>query len=280
MKNIFLTAFAVLCFTLNGNAQDFQGKAIYEIRMTQAPDFGGRDLSDAQKKEFTERMKSGIEKSYTLSFDRTSSYYEENEKLEAPGGGGGGRGFRFGGGEEAGKLYKNIKDKKYVKQIEMYSKLFLIEDDLKTPEWKMGAETKKIGNYTAYKATLTTAIDTTGAGEMARIFSRNRNGQGSTPREIPTEKTVTAWYTLDIPVSLGPAEYWGLPGLILEIEQDRSILVCSKIVMNATDIVEVEAPSKGKSINQEDFDELMAKKRMEMMQNFQGRGGRGGGGRR
>lgn len=279
MKTIILTVFTVVCLAFTTNAQEFQGKAIYEIRMTQAPDFGGRDLSDAQKKEFTERMKSSMEKSYTLSFNRSASYYEENEKLEAPGGGGGFR-FRFGGGEEAGKLYKNIKDKKYVKQIEMYSKLFLIEDDLKTPEWQMGAETKKIGNYTAYKATLTTAIDTTGSGQLARMFSRNRNGQGGAAREIPTEKTVTAWYTLDIPVSLGPAEYWGLPGLILEIEQGNSVLVCSKIVMNAADIVEVKAPEKGKSINQKDFDELMAKKRVEMLQNFQGRGGRGGGGGR
>lgn len=276
MKTIFLTVFAVLCFALNSNAQDFQGKAIYEIRMTQAPDFGGRDLSDAQKKQFTERMKSGMEKSYTLTFNRTASYYEENEKLEAPGGGG--FRFRFGGGEEAGKFYKNIKDQNYTKQIEMYSKLFLIKDELKTPEWKMEAETKKIGNYTAYKATLTTPIDTTGAGEMARMFSRNRNGQSGTPREIPTEKTVVAWYTLDIPVSQGPAEYWGLPGLILEIEQERSTLVCSKIIMNATDVVEVKAPEKGKDINQKDFDELMAKKRLEMMQNFRGRG-QGGRGR-
>ena len=27
---------------------------------------------------------------------------------------------------------------------------------------------------------------------------------------------IEAWYTLQIPLKQGPAEYWGLPGLILE----------------------------------------------------------------
>ncbi|SFW44524.1 GLPGLI family protein [Cellulophaga fucicola] len=275
MKNIFLAIFTLVCIMHTGTAQDFQGKAIYETKVTGTQDFGGRDMPEARKKEIMERMKSAMEKTYILTFNRTESYYVEDEKLEAPGGGGPGW-LRFVGSGTTGKYYKNIKDQTYTNQIEMYSKNFLIKDELKKPDWKMGSETKKIGNYTAYKATLTTPIDTTGMGAMSKMF--RRGGNANRPeRKIPTEKTVVAWYTLDIPISQGPAEYWGLPGLILEVEQENSTLVCSKIIMNAEDVVEVKAPEKGKDINQADFDALMLKKRQEMMQNFQqrGRGGRG-----
>lgn len=278
-KHLFLFA-AFLSVIVPSLAQDFQGKAIYETKVTKAPNFGGRDMPEARKKEIMDRMKTAMEKTYILTFDRTSSYYEEDEKLEAPSSNNG-RGFGFGlFSQDIGKYYKNIKDETYTKQVESYSKLFLIKDKMEKPDWKMGAETKKIGNYTCYMATLTTPIDTTGA-SVLRGFGRGRGGQSGEAPKIPTEKTVTAWYTLDIPISQGPAQYWGLPGLILEVEEENSTLVCSKIIMNAKDIVEVEAPKKGKEINQADYDVMMAKKQKEMMENFQqrggGRDGRGGG---
>ena len=43
---------------------------------------------------------------------------------------------------------------------------------------------------------------------------------------------VEAWYTLDIPVSHGPGEFWGLPGLILEVSAGNTTMLCSKIVFS------------------------------------------------
>ena len=48
----------------------------------------------------------------------------------------------------------------------------------------------------------------------------------------PKEKKVTAWYTPDIPVNVGPLNYWGLPGLILEIQEEKRIILCSKAVIS------------------------------------------------
>jgi GLPGLI family protein len=44
--------------------------------------------------------------------------------------------------------------------------------------------------------------------------------------------TITAWYTPEIPVNQGPENYWELPSLILEINDGKTVVLCSKIVLN------------------------------------------------
>jgi GLPGLI family protein len=78
---------------------------------------------------------------------------------------------------------------------------------------------------------------------------------------------IEAWYTPQIPVSHGPSEFWGLPGLILEINNGNTIMLCSKIVMNPDEIVEIEAPEKGKIINKEDYQKTVVEKMKEFRNN-------------
>ena len=56
--------------------------------------------------------------------------------------------------------------------------------------------------------------------------------------EVPKEILVTAWYTPQIPVNQGPGEYWGLPGLILEVHDDQNLI---NITFNS-----IENPTKNK----------------------------------
>ena len=94
--------------------------------------------------------------------------------------------------------------------------------------------------------------------------------------ELPKEVTVTAWYTPEIPVNQGPEGYWGLPGLILEVNDGKTTILCSKIVLNPKDKVEIKAPTNGKEISQKDYDETVTKKMEEFRQMNKGRGdGRG-----
>ena len=91
-------------------AQNFQGKAYYFSKTSVDMDgWGGRKMSDQQKKQIADRMRSMFEKTYILTFDRESSTYKEDEVLEAPGRGGGfgmlGKSF------SSGLQYKNIKSK-------------------------------------------------------------------------------------------------------------------------------------------------------------------------
>ena len=76
-----------------------------------------------------------------------------------------------------------------------------------------------------------------------------------------------AWYTLQIPVSQGPSEFWGLPGLILEVNVGTTTVLCSKVIMNPKEKSEIEAPEKGKVVAKMDYKEIITGKMIEMRNN-------------
>ena len=55
--------------------------------------------------------------------------------------------------------------------------------------------------------------------------------------------TITVWYTPQIPVNTGPGNYQGLPGLILEVNDGTETVICSKIVLNPKDEVNISVVS-------------------------------------
>ncbi|HEY0091949.1 MAG TPA: GLPGLI family protein, partial [Flavobacterium sp.] len=95
--------------------------------------------------------------------------------------------------------------------------------------------------------------------------------------EMPKETTITAWYAPEIPISQGPENYWGLPGLILEVNDGKTSILCSKVVLNVKEKATIKAPEKGKVVGQKEYDEIVVKKMEEMQQMYQGQG-RGGNG--
>ncbi|NRD21299.1 GLPGLI family protein [Winogradskyella eckloniae] len=288
LLTVFLTSASVF-------AQDFQGKAYYQSKITMDMEgIGGPDASPERKKQIAERMKSFLEKEYVLTFNQAESIYKEEEKLAAPGGG---RGFGgFGASLTGGPKYKNVKTKEVITDQEFFGKKFLIVDELKNLEWKMGTETKQIGQYTCFKATATTTSD---AFDFSVFRRRGRGGRGndreestkekdSTKREVkdktkdsetkaPKTIEVVAWYSPQIPVNQGPDGYWGLPGLILEVNADRTTILCTKIVLNPEEKEAIDKPKKGDEVTQAEYNDIVTKKMKEMQELRGGRGGRGGG---
>jgi len=264
------------------HSQDFQGKAIYQSKTQVNMNFGNRNIPEDRKNEMMERIKKANEKTFVLNFNKMASIYEEEEKLEQPGERGGGRGFRFGAmAGNDGDLYKNIKDQRYLVKNELLGKIFLIDDELEVLDWKMGSESKQIGNYTAFKATATKTIKRP---NVSAIFRRpNREGGNDTEDRkdgeefIIKEVEIVAWYTPEIPVNQGPGTYWGLPGLILAVGDDVTTIICSEITLNPSEKTEIKAPSKGKKVTQAEYDEISQEKMKEMRENFRNRGGRGSG---
>ncbi len=292
---------------MTSNAQkDFQGMAVYESK-TSTADFkkrfeGNKDMTPEMQKMIEERMKKMFEKTFILNFDKQASIYKEEEKLDAPGQQAGGMRMMssmMGGG---GTYYKNAKEKSYTVDKEFMGKEFLVKDTLRTYKWKMESETRQIGGYTCYKATTVIPASKTDfrnfrpkkeeekKQDATKDDSKKVDGtKDETKKEevkekktsfmddidLPKEITITAWYTPEIPVNQGPEGYWGLPGLILEVNDGKTIMLCSKIVLNSKDKVEIKAPSNGKVVTQKEYDETVIKKMEEFREMNQGQG-RGG----
>lgn len=272
MKQFLLLTCALLGLTTLIKAQDFQGKAYYESKTTIKMDFSGRNIPEDRKKMIEERMKKAGEKSFILTFNRVESIYNEDEKLEQPGVGRGGMRWGMMGGSGGEDYYKNVKEGSYAVKNDLFGKIFLVKDELPKLQWKMMGETKKIGNYTAFKAVAKRIIKRP---NMSAIFNRNQENKGE--EYIEKEVEIVAWYSPEIPVNQGPAEYWGLPGLILEVSDDRTSILCSKLVLNPKEKIEIKSPSKGKEVTQEEYDAISKKKMEEMRENWRSRGGRRGG---
>lgn len=283
-----------LVFTINLGimGQEFQGTAVYESK-TSISEYKSRidknkELTPEIKKRIEDRMKSMSEKTFILNFDKSGSIYKEEEKLEAPiqGDGGGNRSRMMPSmTPSGGTYYKNVKSKSYSVDREFMGKKFLIKDSLSDLKWKMEAETRVIGGYNCFKAT---AIKQESKSDFRNLRPKKDEIPTAKPAdetkktsfmdalEMPKEVIVTAWYTPEIPVNQGPEGYWGLPGLILEINDGKTVILCSKVVLNPKVKAEIKAPTKGKLISQKEFDEIVIKKTEEYRSMNQGRGGNNG----
>ena len=297
-KIILSVVFSAVSF-LQMQAQEFQGMAVYESK-TSTSEFktrmeGNKNMTPDMQKMIEERMKKMFEKTFILNFNKSASIYKKEEKLEAPTqGGGGGGGMRMmssmmGGG---GTNYKNVKQKTYSVDKEFMGKEFLIKDSLPNYAWKMEGETKLIGGYTCFKAT---AIRPVSQSDFRNFRTKKEESKKEEPKsetvktdgepkktnfmddfELPKEITITAWYSPEIPINQGPENYWGLPGLILEVNDGKTIILCSKIVLNSKEKAEIKEATNGKVISQKEYDETVVKKMEEFRQMNQGKGGNGG----
>jgi GLPGLI family protein len=143
-----------------------------------------------------------------------------------------------------------------------------VKDELYAIKWTMGSETKKIGQYTCYKAKAFVPTSELNWYNFSWSDLRANTAKESDDKK-PDEKltVVEAWYTTQIPVTQGPAEYWGLPGLILEVSVDNTTLLCTEIIINKNDEIDIEAPSKGKEITKKDYTQTVQTKMVEMRNN-------------
>lgn len=248
--------------------QDFQGRAYYFSKSKMELGSWGARMSEAQKKAIKNRLKNRLEKTYTLSFNAQESLFEEEEKVDAISGATDSWGSNFA----RGKQYKNVDQNQLVQIQEFYGKRFLVKDQLQKIEWKMLPETKQIGQYTCFKAT---AVVPEQELTWFNFSWSDLSNTGSSTTEPEIKLTpIEAWYTMQIPVKHGPAEFWGLPGLILEVSAGNTTILCSEIVMNPKVRKPIKAPSKGTEINKKDYRTTIVNK-MSEMRNSYGRRRRG-----
>jgi len=273
---IRLIILALALAITNANAQEFQGIATYKTMRNIDIKIDSSEMNIEMQAKMMEMMKKQFQKTYTLNFNKEASIYNEDVTLDKPQTAMGGdfQVVMVGNGGGMDVLYKNTKKNRYSDQKDTMGKIFLVKDTIESIEWNLEAETKYIGEYQCYKATFTKQV------EVRNISFSNGNTKTANDdkEEEPEmeERTVTAWYTPQIPVSNGPAKYQGLPGLILEVHDGKLTIICSKIVLNPDDKLEIKEPEKGKEVSEKEYDDIMEKKTKEMMERFAPRKGRSG----
>ncbi len=207
-----------------------------------------------------------------LAFKAKESYYKESDDVDpeevANGSGeGGGGGFNLGGMMRAfgqgGDLYRDLGAKHRIEQREWQGKNYLVEDTLKSRAWKITTEKRTIAGYDCVKATTTDTIRMRTSMVIGDVRS---NDSTRTRRDTARAVPVVAWFTTNIPVSAGPGDYGGLPGMILCIEfnGDQRIITAKKVDLKTVKPKDIAPPAKGEKMTNENY---MAMVRAWMKQN-------------
>ena len=122
-------------------------------------------------------------------------------------------------------------------------KEFLIEgaDPTVSSNWKVTGKQKMVAGYPCISAV------------------RSDSAMGR-PREI------TAWFTPAIPVQSGPQSFGGLPGLILEIDQNQGqmLITATAIEFKPLDAATMAPPDKGKRVTRDEYRKIVEERMKEM----------------
>lgn len=242
MRQLFAIAVQIVC-VVSLMAQT-QGRIVFEEKM----DMHRRIPPErAEMKEMIPQYRSN---KFDLFFTQEASLYRAGEETqeETITGSQGGAQFQMRMVPPRREVYKNLTEDKMVDEREFMGKLFLIKGNTSPYAWKIADGQKKILDYTCMKATY----------------------------QLDSATNYVAWFTPQLSISNGPAEFGGLPGMIVQVDinDGERTLTAMEVKEEAVDPALLKEPSKGKEVTQEEFREIMAEKMKEMQTMHGGMGPR------
>ena len=250
--------FFLVIFSTTLVAQEFQGIATYQTaRKNLAPIKSNDSVSDKKQEEIGNMIASAFQKEFSLEFNRNESLYKVVEKLEKPNPAFGDVVIKASTANEL--LYKNTKENRFVSEREFFGKKFLVKDSLERHDWQIGKETKKIGDFLCTKAT------------RKKIYKERIVERDGSYHFVDKEKDLIVWFAPQIPVSHGPANHYGLPGLILEVEDGQTTYLCTNVVLNSKEKLNIKEPNKGKVVSLAEFDQIRESRLKEAKENAKNR---------
>lgn len=257
---------ALTSITSTASAQMKEGKISYERKINMH-----RNLPDPQMKSMIPEFRTD---KFELIFNESVSLFRSVVDDEAPdpfanAGGGGGGGMRMNFRMPTANTFTDLAKQMQYEERAFFEKEFLIVDSLKQYKWKLSEETKTIAKQLCKKATTMITAPQMRMRVSIGGSGNNTDTTANTPR-APKETELVVWYAENIPVSFGPDNYSGLPGVIMEIDQDNGATVTTAVEVSAKyPKKELVAPSKGEKMNRAQFQENMQK----LMQDMQRGGG-------
>jgi GLPGLI family protein len=258
MKKIVIASCTLLSLSL-ASAQPKEGKVTYE-RVSQVQ-IRFSDTNDEPQPQVPQTRTDKFE----LVFGNNQSIWKEAEQE-----GEDNDNFNSGGMQirmimvgSDDVLYNNFETRKRVELRVFMDKKFIVDDSIRSIKWKMGEETKMLLNHLCRKAT---------AVNYTKRMTMNIDNGKMERKEVDDTSHITAWFTTDIPVSAGPAEYQGqLPGLILamDINDGRQVFKAVDIAEKA-DLAGIKEPQGKKHYTPEEFNKERNKMMDEMEKNNSG----------
>lgn len=264
MKKIQLAIALLFVLTTTVTAQMKEGKISYERKVNMH-----RNIPDPQMKSMIPEFRTD---KFELIFNASASLFRSVVDDEAPdpfaNAGGGGGGIRMNFRMPTTTTYTDIAKQMQYEERAFFEKEFLIVDSLKQYKWKLSEETKTIAKQLCKKAT--TMV--TAPQMRVRISRGGKNNSDSTANapKPPKETELVVWYAENIPVSVGPDNYSGLPGVIMEMDLDNGATVTTAVEVSAKyPKKELVQPTKGDKMTRAQFQDQMQK----LMQDMQRGGG-------
>lgn len=256
MKKLWIAGCALLSMSLT-QAQQKEGKVTYErvSQLTAHFNINGMENAVPQSRK----------DNFELTFGNNQSYWKaaEQENNDDNVSGGDGVQIRMVVAGSNDVLYTNFEKGTRTEKREFLDKTFIIDDSVHALKWKVTGETKTILNMPCMQA-VATSITT-------RMQMNIDNGKMER-KEVQDTSNITAWFTNNIPVSAGPAEYQGqLPGLILalDVNNGRQTYVATSYSEKA-DLAIIKEPTGKKHYTPDEFRQEREKMMKEMQQNNQG----------
>jgi len=257
MKKIFFP-FPAFFLTTICFAQQKEGKVVYERTIQMQIQINDND-------HMAQNMPQSHTDKFELSFGNNQALWhisDEQIPEDDNGGGGGVQIKMFGGGTDDISFY-DLNRGTSIEQRDMFEKKFIVSDSIRKLNWKLNGETKTILNHVCQKAT---------AQRIGLRMMMNMDNGKVERKEVSDTSTIVVWFTPDIPVAIGPAEYQGqLPGLILEANLNNGKQVFKAIEISPkADIAAIKEPKSGKKVTPDEFKKETQKMMDDMQRNNQG----------
>ncbi len=224
-----LTILLLFLLTTPAMAQDLSGVVSYEqvyhwTKIYSRLDYMSQEEKDRMKLTWGNDDESKTKMTLFFTPDKSKYTYDENQEDEDR---------RYSSRQREYSIYRNFEEETKTEIIEMLGKTYVIEDSLKVPKWKVMNKIKEV------------------AGQLCML---------AVTEDTIKKQKIEAWFAHDLPVPMGPGQYYGLPGLIMELDVNEGDLVITakKVEMKSID-EEVKLPKKlkGKNLNSKEYDNLI-----------------------
>ncbi len=132
----------------------------------------------------------------------------------------------------------DLKNKEYYEINDYLYNEYIIKTKYNPINWKIMEDTKTINGFKCNKAI---------------TFEKRTDRKG-----VTEDIKIIAWFAKDLPYSFGPKNYFGLPGLILELHEgsNRISYLGSRIEFNPDKTIDFIFPKNAEWISKEEFKKI------------------------